>query len=594
MKYLKFIALFILSLITIIKAQYFFTFDKNLRSDQLSFKGDNIQFIKGLDGFALKMNQKTGYSKISLKDISLNGSKDFTVTFWVKTDSDKPTVFISQKDFKNKAIGEQKNPGWAIYSSGGTFAWCIGSGKRRINYERNNSDKMPINDRKWHQLALTYSKKLTEARLYYDGRNVAAYKVGFDFTNREPLTIGTTKHNFDYENSYLPKIMEGAVNLQKYLDTFNRLGAGTVNSDELLNLIVNPKELFEIKMKASGKPDIKASSEKFKKLNKIRKKLYKNPYTVYQNRNLTELKPINKTYSIENNKIVINDKAAQEFTLNVQLHPADFNMDQLSIHDRVLSSNDIMKSYLQYGKANENELAQQLDSLTVGVWNIWHGGLHWTKNKDGWDSRQRIVEILEKNDVDIVLMQETYSSGDFIAAELGYYFATTSDWDYCFQGFNISIISRFPIEELFVLPKTEFNNVVSKLGISQSQKIYAMSNWYGMSSFSDVYDFNKSRFAESDSIPVLFGGDFNAVPHTDGGKSPASRKLLANGFIDAYRSLHPDVDKYPGYTHQSGRRIDQLYYKGKGLINRTTEIISTWPGGFPSDHNLIISKFKLE
>ncbi len=68
-----------------------------------------------------------------------------------------------------------------------------------------------------------------------------------------------------------------------------------------------------------------------------------------------------------------------------------------------------------------------------------------------------------------------------------------------------------------------------------------MSNWYGMPQFSDVFDFNKNRFEDSDRIPALFGGDFNAVPHTDGGNSPASGIMLESGFTDAFRSLYPDV-----------------------------------------------------
>ena len=120
-----------------------------------------------------------------------------------------------------------------------------------------------------------------------------------------------------------------------------------------------------------------------------------------------------------------------------------------------------------------------------------------------------------------------------------------------------------------------------------------MSNWYGMRQFPEVFDFQKSRFEKSDTIPTLFAGDFNAVPHTDGGKSLASKELLNAGFKDAFRTFYPDVQKYPGYSHRNGRRIDQLYYKGKGLKNTSTKIISTWPDGFPSDHFLIISKFDL-
>ena len=88
----------------------------------------------------------------------------------------------------------------------------------------------------------------------------------------------------------------------------------------------------------------------------------------------------------------------------------------------------------------------------------------------------RIVEIIKEKNLDIVLLQETYSSGDFIAAELGYYFTTTSDWDYKYQGANISVISRYPIKEVKVAEETEFNNVAVKISISKTQEVWAMSN----------------------------------------------------------------------------------------------------------------------
>jgi hypothetical protein len=118
------------------------------------------------------------------------------------------------------------------------------------------------------------------------------------------------------------------------------------------------------------------------------------------------------------------------------------------------------------------------------------------------------------------MMQETYSSGDFIAAELGYYFATTVDWDYLNQGSNISVLSRYPIEELHVPEDAPFMNVGARIAISRSQDLYAMSNWYGMAQFPAVFDFHADRFGQSESIPTLFAGDFNAVPHLDGGDSP--------------------------------------------------------------------------
>ena len=157
---------------------------------------------------------------------------------------------------------------------------------------------------------------------------------------------------------------------------------------------------------------------------------------------------------------------------------------------------------------------------------------------------------------------------------------------------NISVLSRYPIVEVYVDPESPFMTVATKIAISETQQLYVMSNWYGMDQFPSVFAFNEGRFAESDTIPTLFGGDFNAVPHTDGGDSPASAVMLGAGFTDAYRSFYPSVERFPGATHRNGRRIDQLYYKGRALRNTSTHLVTSWPTGFPSDHNLILATFE--
>ncbi len=255
---------------------------------------------------------------------------------------------------------------------------------------------------------------------------------------------------------------------------------------------------------------------------------------------------------------------------------------------------EVLADYSDHFIPTAADLEEELTSLTAGCWNIWHGGKHYTVDENGWDSRETIAEILRRENADVVMMQETYSSGDFIAAELGYYFATTVDWDYLNQGSNISVLSRYPIKDLYVQNGSPFMNVGVKVAISKTQDMYVMSNWYGIQQFPAVFEFHESRFSESDVVPTLFAGDFNAVPHTDGGDSPASLTMLNAGFTDAFRSLYPDLDAFPGHTHRGGVRIDQLYHKGAGLLNTSTRIVSTWPTGFPSDHYLILSTFDLD
>ena len=567
-----------------------FDFENTLKSDSSQFTGKGYSFAKGIDGKALALNPKSGYQPLELGQVSLDGANDFSVQFWVKTTSKLPTVLLSQKDFTSKGILTQKNAGWAFYSSNGTFGWNIGSGKRRINYERDNGKLMPINDGEWHQMTVTYSKKDAEFRLYYDGHNKAVYKVNFDFQNNNPIRIGAAENTFDYDTNYVSEIESGLTQLQSLVDEFNTIGLKPLKNEEFLDLIVDPGGLLKSKLKLLNR---KLPKKPLSKVSEIRRKLGANPYTVFQNMNLTVLKPVNKIYSLQSGKVIINHNSARSFTKSEQLFPSDFSIDKLAIWENTLQPNVILNSYKKYKKSTSNKLPKELKNFTVGVWNIWHGGIHWSLKKDGWDSRMRIVEMIKEKNIDVILMQETYSNGDFIAAELGYYFATTSDWDYKYQGANISVISRYPIKEIEVYKETEFNNVAVKLAISNTQEAWAMSNWYGMNSFPKVYESHKSKFENSDTIPVFFGGDFNAVPHTDGGKSIASEKLQKEGFTDAYRSIYPNVVKNPGFTHQENIRIDQLYYKGKGLENNFTEVISTWPKGFPSDHFLIVSKFKL-
>ena len=589
-----------------------FDFDSpSVRLSAVPDGADNLAelvLVEGLEGKALRLGSGSRVAGVKPDTGSLHlvSGHDFSVSFWIRSNMEpgKSAVLLSKKEFADKSLASQKQPGWVFYISGGTWAWNMGSGNRRITYERDNGERMPLNDGKWHQLAMTYDGGLSEVRLYYDGVNRALYKVtdenGFDFTASSPVSIGGGDVNEIPDFAVLPEIKSGAIKLQELVYAFNSLGLGAVEDGQFEDLIVDPEGLLEKKSRdgqtALAYPQLSESgqSEELKTIEQIRADLKNNPYTVHQAPSFMEVAPLLRIYSLENGRITIDRKEARRYTGMVKFSPPEFDMDNLAFWDRVLSPAEMSDSYAEHFQPNTPDLQDRIPSITAAVWNIFHGGKHFTLEKDGWDSRKRVAAMLAHENADVIMMQETYSSGDFIAAELGYYFATTVDWDYLNQGSNISVLSRYPIKELYVPANAPFNNVGVKVSISKSQDIYVMSNWYGMSSFPAVFAFHKERFDESDTIPTLFGGDFNAVPHTDGGKSPASEKMLEAGFTDAFRSLYPDVERCPGYSHRSGKRIDQLYYKGRGLKNNSTRVISEWPEGFPSDHFLIISSFDLD
>ena len=87
------------------------------------------------------------------------------------------------------------------------------------------------------------------------------------------------------------------------------------------------------------------------------------------------------------------------------------------------------------------------------TWNIWHGG-----REDGDKvGPQRVVEIIKQSKADVIAMQETYGSGEWISEQLGFHFHP--------RGTNVSIFSRYPVlEDVSVFE--EFKCVGAILGLS--------------------------------------------------------------------------------------------------------------------------------
>ena len=580
-----------------------FSFDNDLAnkgSGRAQAGTRQANFAKGLRNQCLRIlpssSRRSSVTALPFERLRFSGKQDFSIEFWVRTgiDSSQQIFLLGNKSMPDLSLRSQKKAGWFFGVAHGTWMWNIGSGERRLIYHRDNGKSMPLNDGRWHQLAMTYDHQDALVRLYYDGANWVTYNLaddrGFDFASKEPFVIGADLS--EQAPTTVPQLItQGQKELQAFVDQYNQLSNSPLKDNELTKAVVGPARLVQSKNPELSKEDsdVKAAIELLEKLNR---KLMRNPFTIHQAPSFMEVAPLSRIYSLKSGKIAINAVEAEKYIHQSLLGNEDFSIDELKIWDQVVPPQKIADSYARFFQPRERLLAPRVNRLTAGAFNIFHGGKHFSVDQHGWDSRKAIAQLLKREKVDLIMMQETYSSGDFIAAELGYYFATTVDWDYLNQGSNISIMSRYPIEKVVVPPRSAFMNVAAQIRLSQAQQVIVMSNWYGMQNFDDVFQFHRARVDQANRTPVIFGGDFNAIPDGDGGKSLASQKLLGAGFVDAFREQFPDHKTKPGHTHRSGRRIDQLYYKGKGLENTQTNVISTWPSGFPSDHYLIKSVFK--
>ncbi len=316
----------------------------------------------------------------------------------------------------------------------------------------------------------------------------------------------------------------------------------------------------------------------------------------------------------------IGDLSNKDFTSNLPLmigkdasesgyRPFQGVVDQVVISGTTLSENQVKKAFKKYAKVKK-EPTMKDNALTVLNWNIWHGGSHFLKERDGFDGVERIIEMIKKSDADIVMMQETYGAGSRISSSLGFYYYEASSTIGAVWGANISVMSRFPIEDVYMIEERSnygknyaFNNGGAKIRLSKHKKIIAFSNWYNGRKPQDLEGALKGwakLVDNADNIPIVWAGDFNSVSHLDDGvgKSGHSKLMTNAGFKDSYRELYPDAKKYPCYSAPRNEdKIDFIYYKGARLkLIEAGKIIENFKGKntpeYPSDHLGLTSKFK--
>ena len=117
---------------------------------------------------------------------------DFTVAVWVNSRGEGRhyPVIASNKNWVDSRLIDMTSssnfgttlesgtrPGWVlVMQPSGAWAWNVGNGRARLDYMP-TAARQTVADGEWHLLAFSYSKSKGEARLYYDGRNVAVYSL---------------------------------------------------------------------------------------------------------------------------------------------------------------------------------------------------------------------------------------------------------------------------------------------------------------------------------------------------------------------------------------------------------------------------------
>lgn len=283
----------------------------------------------------------------------------------------------------------------------------------------------------------------------------------------------------------------------------------------------------------------------------------------------------------------------------------------------------------------------QPKTFSVMAWNILHGA------NDIENGPENAIQIIKEIDPDVILMVETYGSGKKIADALGYNFHLIAPEGTALNDkrTNLSIFSKYPFGERidtdhpFYLGGREI--------VIHGQKIRFFSNWFHYLPWNDepekmgktvaelldwektetkygmiqkVLPYIKEYASQTDSIPMVFGGDMNTPSHLDWGEETKeihnglvvpwySTKILEDvGLIDTYRTLNPDPIDHPGITwntkeKKDSHRIDYIFYKGpqiKAVKSESYKVFFNEPITindkailYPSDHGIVVTTFEL-
>lgn len=286
------------------------------------------------------------------------------------------------------------------------------------------------------------------------------------------------------------------------------------------------------------------------------------------------------------------------------------------------------------------------EPVRVMSFNIWVGG------ESGKQPIEQTVEVIKAAKADVVGLQESHGhERDGVRPDSAAVIAEQLGWHYFDQGDDdTGIVSRYKIVD--ATPK----KWGAKLELPSGQQFWLFNAHFAHAPY-QPYQLLKIPYADApfvdtaeeavkaardaresqvksmlaeieavrkDGAPIFITGDFNEPPALDWTDAahaaglhpavvcwPATEMLQEAGFVDAFRKVHPDPVKQPGFTwtvltkeddptdHHD--RIDFVFASRKNVDVKSAEVVGERPERadilvtpYPSDHRAVVVEAELK
>ena len=170
---------------------------------------ENVSYTEGLGGMVMDLSIDAKYRKpilINYKEgLSWDGYPGITMLVWVKMPPNDPNTYtIIAQMTDHDDFGEM---GWKIENAScGTWKWTINDGATVFVYQPTR-ERQPLNDGEWHLIGFSINYADQEARIYYDGLNVAVYSL--EEFNFEAFSGGITLGGNPFSTNPIADVFNG-------------------------------------------------------------------------------------------------------------------------------------------------------------------------------------------------------------------------------------------------------------------------------------------------------------------------------------------------------------------------------------------------
>ena len=241
--------------------------------------------------------------------------------------------------------------------------------------------------------------------------------------------------------------------------------------------------------------------------------------------------------------------------------------------------------------------------------------ISWNVNGINAAMKKGFLDVVAQMDADVFAVQETKLQPAKLTEEMAVIDGYESYWSHCTlkKGYSgVAIYSRIAPKEVkygIDIPKFDDEGRILEMVFDDFVffNIYFPNGQMSEERLAYKLDFYEAFFAYADAykkknIPLIITGDYNTAHNEIDLKNPKANeknsgflrierdwldRIVENGYVDTFRYLYPDVEKYSWWTYRFGARAKNVGWRIDYFFVTQDIIKNKWLKGAFIDNDIM-------